>query len=82
MKHVGAGAAPLSLADEFLTSEDVARITKIPVGTLKAWRHYRTGPRSFKLGDRTVRYRRSDVDAWLDEQYASTDRPAPPTDYR
>lgn len=32
---------------------------------------------SFKLGDRVVRYRRSGVDAWLSEQYATTDRPAP-----
>lgn len=68
---------PLTSAAEILTAAEVAEITKVPVGTLKAWRHYRQGPRSFKLGDRIVRYLRSDVDAWLAEQYETTERPTP-----
>ncbi|MDO5533205.1 MAG: helix-turn-helix domain-containing protein [Propionibacteriaceae bacterium] len=67
----------LSTTDEILTAAEVAAITKIPLGTLRYWRHARTGPRSFKLGGLT-RYRRADVDAWLAAQYETTDRPTPP----
>lgn len=75
-------SSPLTVGEEILTTEEVAVLTTVPVGTLKAWRHYRQGPRSFKLGGRIVRYRRADVDAWLGEQYATTDRPKPTTDPR
>lgn len=68
--------SPLTVDEEILTTEQVAELTTLPVGTLKAWRHYRQGPRSFKLGGRLVRYRRADVDAWLGEQYATTGRSA------
>lgn len=68
--------SPLTVDEEILTTEQVAELTTLPVGTLKAWRHYRQGPRSFKLGGRLVRYRRADVDAWLGEQYATTGRTA------
>lgn len=64
----------LSSADEILTAAEVSQITKVPLGTLKYWRHDRQGPRSFTLGERVVRYRRSDVDAWLAERYTTTDR--------
>ncbi|KGN38195.1 transcriptional regulator [Knoellia subterranea KCTC 19937] len=40
----------------------------MPVGTLRWWRHRKVGPRSFKLG-RSVRYKKTDVDAWLRDQY-------------
>lgn len=67
--------APASTADEILTTAEVAEITKIPTGTLRQWRHYRKGPRSFLLGG-VPRYLRRDLDAWLAEQYAATERPA------
>lgn len=71
-----APAPTLSTRDEILTAGDVSALTKVPASTLRRWRHERTGPRSFKLNNLT-RYRRADVDAWLAEQYATTDRPAP-----
>ena len=40
----------LSSADEILTAAEVSQITKVPLGTLKYWRHDRQGPRSFILG--------------------------------
>ena len=70
--------AAASLDDELLTAADVSARTTIPTGTLKAWRHYGGGPRSFKLG-RRVLYRRADVDAWLAEQYAATGRSGQPS---
>jgi excisionase family DNA binding protein len=37
----------------------------VPVGTLANWRYQGRGPRFVKVG-RHVRYRRSDVEAWLE----------------
>lgn len=33
--------------------------------TLEKWRSKGTGPKSHRLGHRTVRYFQSDLDAWL-----------------
>lgn len=50
--------------DELLTITEVAEMLRVPVGTLRYWRHLGAGPHSFKVG-RWVRYRRGDVRAWL-----------------
>jgi DNA-binding transcriptional MerR regulator len=46
---------------------EVADLIRVPVATLRYYRHLGCGPRSFKVG-RTVRYWRSDVYHWLEEQ--------------
>ena len=56
--------------DALLSIGEVADLVRVPVATLRYWRHLRTGPRSFKVG-RSVRYWRTDVLSWLEEQ--STD---------
>jgi excisionase family DNA binding protein len=53
--------------DELLTLGEVAELLRVPDATLRYWRHRGTGPESFKIG-RHVRYRRSDVRAWLHHQ--------------
>ena len=58
--------------DELLTIQEVADIVRVPVATLRYWRHLGTGPRSFRVG-RSVRYWRTEVIAWLDDQ-ANNDR--------
>ena len=58
--------------DELLSTPTVAEMLNVPVPTLRYWRFMGTGPRSFKLGPRNVRYKRSDVLAWLEAQYAET----------
>ena len=45
---------------------EVAAVLRIPIATLRYWRHLGTGPRSFRMG-RSVRYWRTDVFAWLDD---------------
>jgi predicted DNA-binding transcriptional regulator AlpA len=55
--------------DELL---EVADVVRVPVATLRYWRHLDTGPRSFRIG-RSVRYWRTEVFAWLDDQ-ANSDR--------
>jgi predicted DNA-binding transcriptional regulator AlpA len=58
---------------DLLTPEDVAALTRTPIGTLKWWRHLGDrGPRSFKLGRRVV-YARDDVLAWIKEERAKQD---------
>lgn len=54
-------------ADELLTSTEVADLLRVPVGSVYDWRSRQVGPRGVNVG-RHVRYRRSDVDAWLDQQ--------------
>ena len=53
--------------DELLTLPEVADLVRVPVATLRYWRHLGSGPRSFRIG-RTVRYWRSDVFQWLESQ--------------
>lgn len=63
-------------SEELMTPPEVSSWIKTPVPTLRYWRHVGAGPRSFKLGPRKVMYRRSDVEAWLEEQYNASGDPA------
>jgi len=51
---------------DYLTPAELADLVRLPLGTIYAWRHKGTGPPALKVG-RHIRYRRCDVDAWLDE---------------
>lgn len=53
---------------DLLFGEEVSEITRIPLPTLRFYRHAGKGPRSFKLGARVV-YKRSDVLDWIEQQY-------------
>ncbi len=53
--------------DELLTMQEVAAVVRVPLATLRYWRHLGTGPRGFRIG-RSVRYWRTDVHAWLEQQ--------------
>ncbi|WEV77730.1 helix-turn-helix domain-containing protein [Janibacter cremeus] len=48
----------------------MATFLGIPVGTLYDWRCRGEGPPAFKVG-RRLRYRETDVFAWLEEQTAA-----------
>ena len=48
-----------------LDSKELAAELKIPLRTLDQWSYAGVGPAFLKVG-RHRRYRRSDVDAWLD----------------
>jgi predicted DNA-binding transcriptional regulator AlpA len=58
-------APPLA---EILLMEEVSELTRLPLPTLRFYRHAGKGPRSFKLGNR-VAYKRSDVLDWIEQQY-------------
>ena len=53
--------------DELLTIGEVADIVRVPIATLRYWRHLGTGPRSFRIG-RGVRYWHNEVTTWLQSQ--------------
>lgn len=46
------------------TPEDLSDLVGVPVQTLYAWRTRGKGPKALKIG-RHLRYRESDIEAWL-----------------
>lgn len=56
-----------------MTTAEVSEELGIPVGTLRYYRSSGCGPASFRLAGR-VRYRRSEVAAWVIEQERTTRR--------
>ncbi|WP_410642656.1 helix-turn-helix transcriptional regulator [Amycolatopsis sp. lyj-346] len=53
--------------DRLLSIEDLSSYLQVPVNTLYQWRKTDKGPTGFRVG-KYVRYRRADVDAWIDGQ--------------
>ena len=53
--------------DELITIAEVADVVRVPIATLRYWRHLGTGPRSFRIG-RGVRYWHNEVTTWLQSQ--------------
>lgn len=53
--------------EQLMSAEEVGGYLQVPIATLYQWKHKGTGPRAIRVG-RWLRYRRRDVDAWLDEQ--------------
>jgi len=58
---------PPPAGDELLTISEVAAIVRVPIATLRYWRHLGTGPHSFRIG-RGVRYWHNEVTTWLQSQ--------------
>ena len=53
--------------ETLMTIDEVAEYLRVPKHTVYHWRKHGHGPRGFRTG-RYVRFRRSDVDAWLEAQ--------------
>ena len=62
---------PTAQIDHLLREDEVAGHLGIPKRTIQAWRLRGEGPPFFKLG-RAVRYRCSDLEAWLAENRATS----------
>jgi excisionase family DNA binding protein len=56
--------------NDFLTPEELAKELRVTDVTLSTWRKCRIGPPFIRMG-RIVRYRRSAVDAWSEQQEVS-----------
>lgn len=54
--------------EELLSPDQLAAWIQRPVKTLAQWRYLGKGPRFLKLEGGHVRYRRSDIEDWLNAQ--------------
>lgn len=60
------------MTDKLLTSDEVAALLRVKPDTLRIWRYLGDrGPAFVKVGS-AVRYRQSDVDAWLRSRTVDT----------
>lgn len=55
------------MKDEYLTAAEVGVKVRKSEAALAQWRYLGRGPKFIKLG-RNIRYRASDVEAWLDQR--------------
>jgi excisionase family DNA binding protein len=61
------------MGDQLLSRRDVADLLGVPPKTLAVWAYEGRGPAYFKVG-RHVRYTRTDVELWLDQQRVDPSR--------
>ena len=57
---------------ELVDEREAASILCYSVRALQNWRHRGSGPRFVKVSSRSVRYRRSDLAAWVEERIVSS----------
>ncbi|MGH8897532.1 MAG: helix-turn-helix transcriptional regulator [Egibacteraceae bacterium] len=58
----------MAKGEEYLTVKQLAELLQVPVSTIYRWRHLGEGPRGIRVSGRHVRYRRSEVEAFLGER--------------
>lgn len=61
------------MKDEYMTTRGAASYTSLSESYLKKLRMdtaCSVGPNFLRLGERTIRYRKSDLDAWMSERSA------------
>jgi excisionase family DNA binding protein len=51
-----------------LTPKNAAKYLGISEGALRLWRSEGKGPRHFRAGEKLVRYRRTDLDTWIESR--------------
>lgn len=56
------------MEQELVKAEVLAQEWGTTTGALAQMRYLGRGPRFIKISNKAVRYRRSDIDAWLDSQ--------------
>jgi predicted DNA-binding transcriptional regulator AlpA len=56
---------------------EAAKYVGVSAAVLRLWRSENKGPRFFRAGEKLVRYRRTDLDQWIEERLS-----APATDAR
>ncbi|WP_281711777.1 helix-turn-helix domain-containing protein [Dermacoccus nishinomiyaensis] len=64
--------SPVRADHELLTLDEVADHLRVPVATVRWWRAQGKGPTFARIG-RRLACRRSDLDRWLDDQFAERD---------
>lgn len=64
----GQGSTWPTSGETLLNVEALGEYLGISPHTIRIWRMEGTGPRAFKINGRLVRWRKTDVDAWLESQ--------------
>ena len=54
-----------------LTPIQAAKYLGIREGALRLWRSEGKGPRHFRAGEKLVRYRRADLDSWIEARLSA-----------
>jgi excisionase family DNA binding protein len=54
-----------------LTSKQAAKYVGISEGALRLWRAEGRGPRFFRAGEKLIRYRRADLDSWIEARLSA-----------
>jgi excisionase family DNA binding protein len=54
-----------------LTPIQAAKYLGISEAVLRLWRSEGKGPRHFKAGEKLIRYRRTDLDAWIEARLST-----------
>jgi excisionase family DNA binding protein len=54
-----------------LTPVKAARYLGISEASLRLWRSEGKGPRHFRAGEKLVRYRRADLDSWIEARLSA-----------
>jgi excisionase family DNA binding protein len=57
--------------DHLWSTEELAQFLGVPLKTIYAWRHRNLGPPAYRLG-KHLRFRREDVEAWLQQKRPSS----------
>jgi excisionase family DNA binding protein len=65
------GEPPAAPMQKLLTTDDVAAMTGLSPETLAQWRWLKKEIPFVRLGKKCVRYRQSDIDAWLAKRLVS-----------
>ncbi len=58
-----------------LTPVKAARYLGISEAVLRLWRSEGQGPRHFRAGEKLVRYRRADLDSWIEARLSAPAAP-------
>lgn len=53
------------MTEKLMTAGEAGDLLSMTTGALAQLRYTGTGPQFIKLGGRSVRYRREDIDAWI-----------------
>jgi len=61
------------MSSPLITPEDLATELGVPRATISQWRWKGGGPRGVRVG-KHLRFRREDVDAWIEQQADPEDR--------
>ncbi len=59
---------PETVNEVFLIEQEVAPILRVSIRTLQKWRVNGKGPPFIRVSARAIRYRRSDLDGWIERR--------------